>query len=52
MRQFIRHPADIPIEVSTGDRLAHATRHSHNVSVGGLAFHSDCEIEPGIVVEI
>jgi hypothetical protein len=52
MRQFIRHPADIPIEVSAGDQLAHATRHVYNVSLGGLAFQSDCELEPGIVVEV
>jgi PilZ domain len=52
MRQFIRHPADIPIEVSTGDQSADATRHTHNVSLGGLAFQSDRELEPGIVVEV
>jgi hypothetical protein len=52
MRQFIRHPADIPIEVSAGDQLAHATRHTYNVSLGGLAFQSDYELGPGIVVEV
>jgi PilZ domain len=52
MRQFIRHPADIPIEVSAGDQLAHATRHTYNVSFGGLAFQSDSELEPGIVVNV
>jgi hypothetical protein len=52
MRQFIRHPADIPIEVSAGDQLAHAKRHIHNVSLGGLAFRSDRALEPGIVVEV
>ena len=52
MRHFIRHPADIPIEVSAGDQLAHAKRHIHNVSLGGLAFQSDCALEPGIVVEV
>jgi hypothetical protein len=52
MRHFIRHPADIPIEVSAGDQLAHATGHTHNVSLGGLAFQSDYELGPGIVVEV
>ena len=52
MRHFIRHPADIPIEVSAGDQLVHATRHIHNVSLGGLAFQSDGELEPGIIVEV
>ena len=52
MRHFIRHPADIPIEVTAGDQLVHATRHIHNVSLGGLAFESDGELEPGIIVEL
>jgi PilZ domain len=52
MRHFIRHPADIPIEVTAGDQLVHATRHIHNVSLGGLAFQSDGELEPGIIVEV
>jgi hypothetical protein len=52
MRKFIRHPVDIPIEVSTGDWLAHPTRHTYNVSLGGLAFKSDRELKPGIIVEV
>ncbi|SRR5579875_2831748 len=52
MRQFIRHAVDIPIEVTTGDWLAHATHHTRNVSLGGLAFKSDCEFEPGVIVEV
>ncbi len=52
MRQFIRHPADVPIEVRTGDQSAEATRHTYNVSLGGLAFQSDYELQPGIVVEV
>ena len=47
MRHFVRHPADIPIEVSAGNQLDHAVRHIHNVSLGGLAFESDGELEPG-----
>ena len=52
MRQFIRHPADIPIEVSAGDQLLQATRRTCNLSLGGLAIQSDDELEPGILVEI
>ena len=52
MRHFIRHPADIPIEVSAGNQLVHATRHIHSVSLGGLAFESDGELEPGMIVEV
>jgi PilZ domain len=52
MRQFIRHPVDIPIEVSTDDQLGHATRHIYNVSVGGLALESDTQLQPGVIVQI
>jgi hypothetical protein len=38
--------------VTAGDQLVHATRHIHNVSLGGLAFQSDGELEPGIIVEV
>ena len=51
MRQYIRHPADIPIEVSRGIEAARAL-HIHDVSHGGLAFRSDCEVEPGAVIEV
>ncbi|MGE5601154.1 MAG: PilZ domain-containing protein [Pseudomonadota bacterium] len=52
MRQFIRHPADVPIEVSTGDQSADVTHHTYNASLGELAFQSDFELQPGIVVEV
>jgi hypothetical protein len=52
MRHFIRHPADIPIEVCTADQRVHTKRHTHNVSLGGLAFHSDYPIDLGIIVNV
>jgi len=52
MRQFIRHPAAIPIEVGSADHLADAEPHVVNVSHGGLAFESDVELTPGLVVEV
>lgn len=52
MRQFIRHPADIPIEVRTGDALAHGSRRMSNVSLGGLAFQSDTAFEPQAIVTV
>jgi PilZ domain len=52
MRQFIRHPADIPIEVGTHGQLTHAIHNTFNLSVGGLEFPCDREFEPGVVVEI
>ena len=52
MRQFIRHPLDIPIEVGAQGRLAQATRSLNDIGLGGLAFCCDCALECGIVVEI
>lgn len=52
MRQFIRHPADIPIEVRERDASARAARHAHNLSLGGLSFDSEQRMEPGIVVDL
>ena len=52
MRQYMRHPADIPIEVSRGHQPAPAGCQIHDVGHGGLAFHADAEVEPGIIVEI
>jgi len=52
MRQFIRHPADIPIEVCIDDPRIHTKRHIHNVSLGGLSFQSDRAIDHGVIVEV
>ena len=52
MRQYIRHPADIPIEMSRGHHAAQSMFHGHDVSHGGLAFRADSEVQPGSIVEI
>ena len=52
MRQFIRHPATIPIEVASDDPLAQGTRQLRNVSLGGLAFESDVRFEPEAIVKV
>ncbi|MCL4801280.1 MAG: PilZ domain-containing protein [Burkholderiales bacterium] len=52
MRQFIRHPAEIPIEVRREDQPSQASPRTRNVSLGGLAFRSPQRLEPGTVVEI
>jgi hypothetical protein len=52
MRHFIRHPADITIEVTAGRQLDHALRHSRNVGIGGLAFQSDQELAAGMIIEL
>ena len=40
MRQFIRHPATVPIEVSAGAAPEPALHEAMNVSLGGLAFQA------------
>ena len=52
MREFIRHPTAIPIEVGSTDHFAGAEPHVVNVSHGGLAFESNIELAPGSIVEV
>lgn len=52
MRQFIRHPAEIPIAVRREEGDAQAAPRTRNVSLGGLAFRSAQRLEPGTVVEV
>jgi hypothetical protein len=60
MRQFIRHPADVPIEVrlqaldavSTSRTNGTAKLHSSNVSMGGLAFEFGADVPLGTIVEV
>lgn len=50
MRQFIRHPTDIPIEIQCIPDSGYVQRHTQNVSFGGLAFSSDSPIDPETVI--
>lgn len=52
MRTFIRHPADIPVQIEIKSHSQHKQRRISNVSYGGLAFLSENYIEPGIVIRI
>ena len=51
-RAFIRHTAGVPIEVRAVPGSAARTQQSVNVSVGGLSFVSDEDLEPGSTVGI
>ncbi|HEX2095243.1 MAG TPA: PilZ domain-containing protein [Longimicrobiaceae bacterium] len=51
-RAFIRHPADVPIEVRTRGGATRRRERGHDVSFGGLAFTSDQRLEPGTPVEV
>lgn len=52
MTRFIRHPAEITIEVKARGQSTHDTHNTINLSIGGLAFLCDRELAPGDVVEI
>jgi len=52
-REFIRHPADIPIEFSADDDPPLSLHGlAHDVSYGGLAFESERCPQRGAVIEI
>ena len=52
MRQFIRHPVDVPIEVRTDDAGPMSAFHTHDISAGGLAFLSGFAVDPGARIGI
>lgn len=52
MRQFIRHPIDVPIEIGIGDEAPMSGYHTHDISLGGLAFRSGYAVKPGAMVDI
>jgi c-di-GMP-binding flagellar brake protein YcgR len=52
MRTFIRHPSDIPIEVSPEDAAANKEELLANVSAGGLCFRSDIPFGEGHTIKL
>ena len=52
MRHFIRHPAEIPIEVSAVDQGGSRAPRLVNVGMGGLAFRSDSAFRPAHIVKV
>lgn len=51
-RRFIRHTADVPIEVRTVPGRPPRRQPSINVSEGGLSFFSDQDIPVGSTIEV
>ncbi len=51
-RKYIRHSADLPIEIQMGDLVTHKTEYLNNVSFGGLSFKSGTPVELGTVIKI
>jgi hypothetical protein len=52
MRQFIRHPVDVPIEIRTDHTVPGAEAQTHDISLGGLAVHSREPVAPGALIEV
>ncbi len=52
MRQFIRHPTDIPIEYDIGDVAVNVKEYLNNISHGGLSFQSKICFNLGSVITI
>ena len=52
MRQFIRHPVDVPVEIGTAASGPPSAVHTHDISVGGLALRSSVAVAPGAGVDI
>jgi hypothetical protein len=52
VREYIRHPSDIPIQYRLVDIVAHSKEYLRDVSRGGLSFRSLVRIEPGTIISI
>jgi c-di-GMP-binding flagellar brake protein YcgR len=52
MRQYIRHPIDVPVEIRIDPQSAGTALHTHDISLGGLAVHSAQAVAPGSVIEV
>ena len=52
MRQYIRHPTDIPIEYSVSDPKFGHREKLNNISTGGLCFRAEDPIDPTTMLHI
>ncbi len=52
MRSYIRHPTDVPIELSPAGRLCEEHSRIKDVSVGGLSLKSDTALEIKTLIKI
>ena len=52
MRQFIRHPVDVPVEIGTSESGPLSSLHTHDISVGGVALVSTFAVATGAYVTI
>lgn len=52
MREYIRHPSEIPIEFTVIDKQAGEVRSLHNISRGGLSFASSKPVAIGALITV
>jgi hypothetical protein len=52
MRQFIRHPVDVPVEIGTNESGPLSSLHTHDISLGGVALLSSFAVSAGADVTI
>ena len=52
MRQFIRHPVDVPVEIGTNESGPLSSLHTHDISLGGVALLSNFAVPAGARVKI
>ncbi len=52
MRNFIRHPADIPIEIHHLALVSPREQRLNNISAGGLSLQADHYVEKGTLLDI
>ena len=52
MRQFIRHPSDIPIEYSIAHLGSRRKNRLRDIGQGGLCFRADAAIDRGCMIRI
>ena len=52
MREYIRHPSDIPIQFQIDELAINDTEYLNNVSFGGLSFRSKVRVKAGTVIAI
>ena len=52
MREYIRHPSSIPLEVKIADLPDPQSEYLNNVSLGGLSFQSKNQLENGTLIVI
>jgi hypothetical protein len=52
MRQYLRHPSDIPIAYRVDAVASSSTDRLRNISQGGLCFNSPSDITPGSSIHV